>query len=160
MESDGHGDTRVEWDEWVPIGPGKIPMEEAYDLEELIGYGMSKQHKGGVWERIVEQAGEREKEGLEVTLQTVSDGTMMGRGVMTKGAGAWVIPNPWTEEHKEFWEVAAGGSQVHEDPRWISSARAELMGLLSVTMFLVTRGWEHDVVHSLDSQAVVKRGLK
>ena len=113
-----------------------------------------------MWERIVEQAGEREKEGLEVTLQTVSDGTMMGRGVMTKGAGAWVIPNPWTEEYKEFWEVVAGDSQVHEDPRWISSARAELMGLLSVTMFLVTRGWEYDVVHSLDSQAVVKRGSK
>ena len=60
------GGTWVEWDEWVPMGPGQIPMEEAYDLEELIGYGMSKQHKGGVWERIVEQAGEREKEGLEV----------------------------------------------------------------------------------------------
>ena len=89
-------------------------MEEAYDLEELIGYGMSKWHKGVVWEMIVEHAGEREKGGLEITLQTVSDGTMMGslRGVMTKGAGAWVIPNPWTEKYEEFWEVVAGGSQV------------------------------------------------
>lgn len=49
----------------------------------------------------------------------------------------------WQIEGWGVTDVVSGGCVVHGRAEWLASARTELMGLLSLTIFLVLTQWPH-----------------
>ena len=71
----------------------------------------------------------------EVKLMAVSDGSLRDAGYQASATCGWVVYGYMIREKEYSWGdgvVAAAGSAVHGERRWLTSQRAELQGLLSV----------------------------
>ena len=97
----------------------------------------------------------------EVKLMAVSDGSLRDAGYQASATCGWVVYGYMIREKEYSWGdgvVAAGGSAVHGERRWLTSQRAELQGLLSVLIAIEQSGWSGSVVLRLDNEAAAVSG--